>query len=184
MSRSALLVIDVQQSFLHRPYWDERELPAFRQALLALIAGARARGVPVIYVLHEDGDGPFAAASGHVQPMAWLPPAPDATFTKHVHNAFTDTGLQAWLAARGIDRLIVSGIRTEQCCETTTRHASDLGWQVDYVTEATLTWDMKNEDGSVLTAAQIRQRTATVLKDRFARICTVAQALDRAATNA
>jgi hypothetical protein len=70
--------------------------------------------------------------------------------------------------------------RTEQCCETTARHASDLGWQVDYCLEATLTWDMRNLDGSVLTAQDIRTRTATVLQDRFAHVCTVEQALERA----
>ena len=180
MSGSALIVIDVQQSFLHRSYWDDTRLPPFRHALLALIAGARARGVPVVYVLHEDGDGPFAAASGHVQPMAWLPPAPDATFTKHVHNAFTDTGLQAWLAARGIKRLIVSGIRTEQCCETTTRVGSDLGFTVDFVTEATLTFDMTHpHSGRVYSADDICQRTELVLAGRFAHIHTVASVLAR-----
>jgi nicotinamidase-related amidase len=180
MSGSALIVIDVQQSFLHRSYWDDTRLPPFRHALLALIAGARARGVPVVYVLHEDGDGPFAATSGHVQPMAWLPPAPDASFTKHVHNAFTDTGLQAWLAARGVDRLIISGIRTEQCCETTTRVGSDLGFTVDFVTEATLTFDMTHpHSGRVYSADDICQRTELVLAGRFAHIHTVASVLAR-----
>jgi len=134
--------------------------------------------VPVIYVLHEDGDGPFAAASGHVQPMAWLPPAPDATFTKHVHNAFTDTGLQAWLAARGIDRLIVSGIRTEQCCETTTRVASDLGYTVDFVADATLTFAMTHpRDGRRYSSEEIKARSELVLAGRFARIASVEEAL-------
>ncbi|WP_240315097.1 isochorismatase family protein [Chromobacterium haemolyticum] len=44
-----------------------------------------------------------------------------------MHNALTDSGLQPWLIRHGIQRLIVSGIRTEQCCETTTPGASDLG---------------------------------------------------------
>ncbi|MEJ7807761.1 MAG: cysteine hydrolase, partial [Telluria sp.] len=72
-------------------------------------------------------------------------------------------------------------IRTEQCCETTTRHASDLGWSVDYVTDATLTFDMLQPDGSPLSAADIKSRTATVLSERFATLCTVDQALARAA---
>ncbi len=75
----------------------------------------------------------------------------------------------------------MSGIRTEQCCETTTRHASDLGWEVDYVTDATLTFDMAQPDGTPLSAADIKARTATVLAGRFATICNVAQALERAA---
>jgi nicotinamidase-related amidase len=107
---------------------------------------------------------------------------PAATFHKARHSALVGTGLDVWLTQNGIGRLIISGIRTEQCCETTARHASDLGFQVDYVTDATLTFDMKNEDGSPLPAADIKTRTATVLKDRFARICSVPQAIDRLAT--
>ncbi|NEK65838.1 MAG: cysteine hydrolase, partial [Xanthomonas perforans] len=62
------------------------------------------------------------------------------------------------------------------------RHASDLGWKVDFVPEATLTWDMVQPDGRVLPAADIRVRTATVLQDRFATLCTVDEALARAGT--
>lgn len=180
MDKAALLVIDVQDSFLQRDYWDASALPVFRQRLLALIAGARAAGVPVLYVLHEDGDGPFAAASGWVRPMAWLPDAPDAIFIKHVHNAMLDSGLQPWLAERGISKLLVSGIRTEQCCETTTRVASDLGYAVDFVSEATLTFAMRHPlSGRLFSADEIREKTELVLADRFADIVTVEQALAR-----
>jgi nicotinamidase-related amidase len=82
-----------------------------------------------------------------------------------------------WLVEHGIRRLIVSGIRTEQCCETTTRHASDLGYEVDYVGEATLTFPMADAAGRVWSAAEIRARTELVLSGRFARIATVAEAL-------
>ena len=107
-----------------------------------------------------------------------------ATFTKSRHSALVGTGLEVWLTQQGIGRLIVSGIRTEQCCETTTRHASDLGWQVDFVTDATLTWDMVQPDGQPLTAADIKARTATVLQGRFATLCTVDEALARCASQA
>ncbi len=59
------------------------------------------------------------------------------------------TGLDIWLTRNGINRLIISGIRTEQCCETTTRHASDLGWSVDFVSEAPYTFPMQHADGTV-----------------------------------
>jgi hypothetical protein len=44
------------------------------------------------------------------------------------------------------------------------RHASDLGWKVDYCLDATLTWDMQQLDGRALCAADIKARTATVLQ--------------------
>lgn len=182
---TALLVIDVQESFRHRPYFDPAALPAYLAQQNALIAGCVARGIPVVRILHSDGpesaDNPFALASGHVRPMDGLSAFDAAaSFLKHRHSALVGTGLDVWLTENGIRRLIVSGIRTEQCCETTTRHASDLGWTVDYVTDATHTFAMTQPDGSPLSVTDIKARTATVLSGRFCTLCTVQEALDRA----
>lgn len=182
--KSCLLLIDSQESFRHRPYFTQDALPEYLAAQNALIDGCVAQAVPVVRIFHTDGpesqDNPFSQASGHIQPLAGLRDfTPAATFVKHRHSALVGTGLDVWLTEHGIQKLIVSGIRTEQCCETTTRHASDLGWQVDYCLDATLTWDMPQFDGGTLRAADIKTRTATVLQDRFAHICNVAQALER-----
>ena len=137
----------------------------------------------IVRIFHVDGpndaSNPFSLASGHVRPIDGLTDfEASATFQKSRHSALVGTGLDVWLTQHGIQRLIVSGIRTEQCCETTTRHASDLGWAVDYVIDATLTFDMRQPDGRPLGAQAIKDRTATVLQDRFARIASVAQALE------
>lgn len=187
--KTALLLIDVQESFRQRPYWSTAELPAFLDASRRLIEGAQAQGMPIVRVFHNDGpetaDNPFALASGLVRPLEELPALqPALEVIKHRHSALAGTGLAIWLHQQGIQRLIVSGIRTEQCCETTTRHASDEGWQVDYVTEATLTFAMQHASGATLSPAEIKLRTETVLQDRFAEICTVDQALARAAAAA
>ena len=187
--KTCLIVIDAQESFRHRPYSTERDMPAYLAAQSALIAGCVARGVPVLRVFHVDGpkiaSNPFALESGHVAPLKGLTDfIAAATFHKGRHSALVGTGLDVWLTKNGIGRLIISGIRTEQCCETTARHASDLGWTVDFVPDATLTYDMQQPDGSPLSAADIKARTATVLKDRFATICTVEQALQRATAEA
>jgi nicotinamidase-related amidase len=184
--KTCLIVIDVQESFRHRPYFTTADVPAYLAAQNALVDGCVARGIPVVRVFHSDGpeapENPFSQVSGHVRAFEGLAPFDAAaTFTKSRHSALVGTGLEVWLTQQGIGRLIVSGIRTEQCCETTTRHASDLGWAVDYVTDATLTWDMQQPDGQLLPAAAIKARTATVLQGRFATLCTVQQALDRAA---
>jgi len=177
-STTAVLSIDVQQSFPARPYWREDDVPAFRENITRLIDGATRRGWPVVRILHEDGEGPFAAASGLVKPLDWMPQTHAVEFVKHVHNAFTDTGLDRWLRTRGIRKLIVTGIRTEQCCETTTRVASDLGYEVDFVSDATLTFPMTDpRSGRQFSAAEIRERTELVLRDRFARIASVEEAL-------
>ncbi len=117
-----------------------------------------------------------------MRPLAGLAAFTPAFEThKTRHSALVGSGLDVWLTSQGIGRVIISGIRTEQCCETTTRHASDLGWEVDFVADATLTFDMRQPDGSPLSAADIKARTVTVLHERFATVCGVAQALERAA---
>ena len=181
VSDTALIVVDAQESFRQRPYWSDADAPAFLAKQQALIDGARARGIPVVQVFHVEDEGAFSLASGLVKTMAGLSITPDAVFHKHCHSALVGSGLDVWLVRHGIRRVIVSGIRTEQCCETTTRHASDLGYAVDYVGEATLTFAMTGRDGRRWTPAEIRARTELVLDGRFARIATVEEALAGAA---
>ena len=175
---SAILVVDVQQSFMQRPYWQAQDLPQFADKLCTLIHGAKAKNVPIVRILHVEPEGDFSLASGLVVPMAFVPEHYDVQFYKEAHNAFSTTELQRWLTERHINHLVVTGIRTEQCCETTTRVAADLGYQVDFVTEATLTFPMSHAaSGKVFSAAEIKEKTELVLQDRFAQISTVEQAL-------
>jgi nicotinamidase-related amidase len=180
--KTCLIVIDVQESFRHRPYFSPSDVPDFLEHQNALIAGCQRKNIPIVRVFHVErpleASNPFALASGHIRPFQGLADF-DAAHIVHKsrHSALVGSGLDVWLTQQGIQKLIISGIRTEQCCETTTRHASDLGWQVDYVTDATLTFDMKQPDGQTLSAADIKTRTATVLDGRFARVCSVDQAL-------
>ncbi len=182
VSDTALIVIDAQESFRHRPYWSDADAPAFLAKLQALIDGARAQGIPIVQIFHVEDDGAFSFASGHVKAITELSIKPDAIFHKRSHSALVGSGLEVWLVQHGIRRLIVSGIRSEQCCETTTRHASDIGYAVDYVTEATLTFAMTGRDGRHWTPNEIKARSELVLDERFARIATVEQALAGSAT--
>ena len=177
-----LIVIDAQESFRQRAGWNEALAASYLPHQNALITGAVAQGLPVVRIFHsqgpEEAGNPFSQVSGHVRPLTGLQDfAAAATFTKNRHSALLGTGLQVWLTENHIRKILISGIRTEQCCETTARHASDLGWDIDYVLDATLTFDMTQPDGATLSAADIKTRTATVLAGRFARVCTVEQAL-------
>src|ERR1700757_2275560 len=184
--KQALIVIDVQESFRHRPYWQGDELPAFLRNVQALVDHAVAKRSPIAQVFHQelsdDAGDPFSKSSGFVRPMKELSLRADAVFHKHVHSAMfgkTADGvtLEDWLRHQGVGELLVTGIRTEQCCETTTRHASDLGFQVRYVTDATLTFPMQSRSGRDFSPAEIRERTELVLEGRFARVVATAEAL-------
>ena len=131
--KQALIVIDVQESFRHRPFWDASEYPAFVSQIQSLIDGAAAQDMPVLQVFHispsDDPANPFSLASGHVRTLKELRISPSAVFHKTVHSALyakDDAGasLHDWLVKHGIEGVIVAGIRTEQCCETTSRNFS------------------------------------------------------------
>jgi len=174
---TAVIFIDVQESFRHMPYWDEADLPAFLERSQALLDGAKVRGIPVLQIFHHRANTPFAEESPYIKTLAPLAFEPTRIFHKYRHSSLVGTGLDVWLTEHGIRRLLIAGIRTEQCCETTTRHASDLGFQVDFVSEATLTFPMTDVSGRRWSAAEIKARTELVLAGRFARIATVEEAL-------
>jgi nicotinamidase-related amidase len=84
-------------------------------------------------------------------------------------NSFTSTDLEQRLRDAGVDRLVLCGIRTEQCVETTARIATDLGFVTTVVIDATAT----NPAGT-LSAQQVVERTAEVLSAReFAHVVTL-----------
>lgn len=178
---TCLLVIDAQQSFIHRPYFLKRDVPEYLHAQNALIDGACDRGVPIVRIFHVERDpsSAFSRERGYVRPLEGLTEfEPAAKFEKGRHSALVGSGLDVWLTENGIREVIISGIRTEQCCETTARHASDLGYRVRYVTDATLTFDMHDTKGGPLSADEIKRRTAAVLDGRFATVCSVEEALE------
>ena len=177
--KSALIVVDAQQSFLKRPYWSETDAPRFIERLQMLIDRCVAQQIPVLQVFHveeeEGASNPFSRRSGYVKTLPGLRIEPTEVFSKSVHSAMFASsadgqGLDYWLRKHGIGRVIVSGIRTEQCCETTTRHASDLGYTVSYVMDATLTFKMVTESGRIYTPQDIMERTELVLAGRFAEV--------------
>jgi nicotinamidase-related amidase len=172
---SALLVIDVQDSFKATPRWERRGNPDFERNVSALIDAYRASGLPVIFVLHTDPDPHFERTSPHFKLMDFVTRRDgEPLLVKNTRNSFTSTDLEARLDALGVERVVVTGIQTEQCCETTVRLAADLGYDADFVTEATQTFPIADAaTGEELSTAEIFRRTEFVLRNRFARIARV-----------
>ncbi|GAA1606179.1 isochorismatase family protein [Kribbella sancticallisti] len=189
MTQTALIVIDVQESFRVRPNWKAVNHPDIADRVNVLVDAARAKGDLVVWVLHtEPGTGgAFDPAEGHVRLIEGLEPrAGEPILHKTSHNAFTTTNLQQIFTQHGIREVVISGIRTEQCCETTTRVASDLGYDVVFVTEATATTPLPHwttpadatleeilADPRTLSPEVIVERTEYALAGRFATIRTL-----------
>ncbi len=178
ISQSALLVIDAQDSFKAGSRWERRSNPAFENNVNALVEAYRAARLPIVFFLHTDPDEGFATDSPQFKLMDFLKPrADEPVMVKNTRNCFTSTPLQPYLVEKGVRRVSITGIQTEQCCETTARIAADLGYAVDFVTEATMTFPIPNWDkpGEELGVEAIRERTEYALRRRFARITTVNQ---------
>lgn len=173
----ALLVIDVQESFRRLPDWDLTSEPGIVGKVNRLVDLARANGDLVVWVLGtRPGSGTvFDPALGFVRLMDGLDPAGDEPMLlKSAHNAFTTTNLHQLLTQRGTRQLTVCGIKTEQCCETTTRVASDLGFDVTFAIDATATCPIADPAGGpVLGVRDVIERTRYALSGRFATIRTV-----------
>ena len=178
IEQSALLVIDAQDSFKVGPRWAKRNNTAFEKNVSALVDAYRRAHLPVVYFLHTDNDEAFGRDSPTFKLMNFLKPRKnEPILIKNTRNCFTSTTLQPYLIEKGVRRLSITGIQMEQCCETTARIAADLGYAVDFVTEATMTFPIPNWDkpGEELGVEAIRERTEYALRRRFARITTVDQ---------
>ncbi|WP_435131117.1 cysteine hydrolase family protein [Actinacidiphila sp. bgisy144] len=187
----ALIVIDVQESFRARPLWQAVSDPRIADRVGRLVELARQAGDLVVWVLHTEpgSGGVFDPALGHVRLMDGLRRRDDEPLLhKTAHNAFTTTNLQQILTGRGVREVAVCGIRTEQCVETTARIASDFGYQVTFVVDATATDPIPHRDAPAgrsvaelladprtLSAQEVIRRTEYALAGRFATIATVAE---------
>ena len=175
---AALLVIDIQDSFKAGSRWARRSNAAkFESNVTRLIEAFRAASRPVIFFLHSDSDDAFSVDSPHYRLMDFLKPrSGEPVLHKTTRNCFTSTSLLPILLQQGVRRVVISGIQTEQCCETTARVGADFGFDVDFVTEATMTFPIyERADGSgrELSTDEIVERTEFALRRRFARIVTV-----------
>jgi nicotinamidase-related amidase len=189
--KHALLVVDVQESFRQHPLWQVISNPDIADDVSRLVEAARAEDDLVVWILHtEPGSGTvFDPVVGQVRFIPPLAPRDgEPVLHKTSINAFTTTGLQQILVSRDISAVTICGIRTEQCCETTARLASDLGYQVTFVIDATASHPIRHRDAPAdmsvqelltdprtLPAAKVIERTEYALAGRFATIATLAE---------
>ncbi|KXB06114.1 isochorismatase [candidate division MSBL1 archaeon SCGC-AAA382C18] len=160
--RTGLLVIDMTNEFLKAG--SPLEVPAGRKMIPRLkkvIETCRTEDVPIIYtrhVLRENGSNAglleeFYQAvkdeKAHVPCSDGVkiheeisPEKKDIVITKHRYSAFYETDLDSILRNMGIDTLVIGGVLTNLCCESTARDAMFRDYRVIFLRDCNATFDL------------------------------------------
>jgi nicotinamidase-related amidase len=138
---TAVIVIDMQQALCSGPEeaWDIERVTA---NVNEIVTEARTQGLPVIMIQHEETEGPLRYGTPGWQIFEGVATDPsDLLLQKRSCDSFHNTQLHAFLERQGIRRLVVCGLQTDFCVDTTVRRALSLGYDVTLVEDAHSTID-------------------------------------------
>ena len=170
LSDAALVVIDAQAE-----YRDGRVpldgIDAALARIAALLARARAGGMPVIHVRQLGQSGSLFDGPGGAFLLQAAPQGAERVIVKRLPNAFAGTELHEVLQKVGRRSLLLAGFMTHMCVSASARAALDLGYAVSVAADCTATRALPATDGGAPIAADLVQRVALAeLADRFAAI--------------
>lgn len=170
-ANTALLVIDVQQA-LDDPALPPRNNPDAEANIARLLAAWRHAGRPLFHIRDDGGPGSAFAPGqpGNAFKEIVRPLSGETVIPKQGHSAFIGTDLEARLRGAGVDTLVITGLTVNQCVETTTRMAGNLGFVVYLVGDATAAWDRTGPDGRTHRAADIHSVSLANLHGDFATV--------------
>ena len=150
MSRTALVVIDVQEGILagisrRRPEETEKALDACVWRIAALIERARGANWPVIYVQHdgEPGHRLEPGSAGYPIREEIQPKRGDVVVRKRFCDSFCETSLNDELKKIGAEHLVIAGCMTQYCIDTSVRRAVSVGFDVTLVADGHMCGDTK-----------------------------------------
>jgi len=170
---TALIVVDVQKGFDDEAFWGFRNNADCEANVARLIEAWRKQDWPIVFVRHasKNASSPLREGTEGFEFKDVVTGEPDLLITKSVHSAFYgDVDLDAWLKEHGISGVAVCGIQTNMCCETTARMASDLGYDMIFVLDATHTFDLVTPTRKVYRAREVARYSAITLEADFGRV--------------
>jgi nicotinamidase-related amidase len=174
--KTALILIDVQQAFVEREKAGERRNNKQALANIArLLAAFRNRDMAILHIRHAstEPDSRLRPDRSGYQPITEARETEgEPVLVKKVNSAFIGTDLEKRLRKAGDETLVIAGITTNHCVETTTRMAGNLGFDARLVADACYTFDRVGFDGTVESAEAIHRLTLSNLSGEFAAIET------------
>lgn len=130
--KTALLLIDIQNDYFPGGRYEVARAVESSQVAGQLLAHFRAHGWPIVHIQHFSTrpgagfllpDSVGAAIHENVAPLAVEPVIP-----KHYPNSFQATGLADFLTANAIEQLVICGMMSQMCIDTTVRAAFERGY--------------------------------------------------------
>jgi nicotinamidase-related amidase len=172
----ALLIIDIQNDYFPGGSMELVGSPEAGRKAGELLAAFRKRQLPIIHIRHVS-TRPGAAFllegtwGAEINPCV-APEEREPVFTKNYPNSFRDTGLLSWLQEHKVTSLVIAGMMTHMCVDTTVRAAFDLGFTCTLVHDACATRNLVF-GGQTVTAEQVQTAYVAALGALFAKASTV-----------
>ena len=170
--QQALLVIDVQNEYFTGRLSVTYPEGSLGNILKAMDHAAR-EGMPVVVIQHTapSKDSPtFRKGSEEWKLHPEIEKRErDVLIEKNLPGSFTGTELEKWLKDRGVKSVAICGYMTQMCCDTTARQAFHLGFQVDFLSDATGTLSVQNSAGAI-SDCDLHRAVMVTMAMKFARV--------------
>ncbi|MBR3283162.1 MAG: cysteine hydrolase [Ruminococcus sp.] len=170
--KEALLIIDVQNDYFPGGACELYHAREAEDNIIRLIDESRKAGRPIVYVRHINppDDTFFLEGTPGCEISDRIKPRPeDIVIDKNYPNSFLETDLEVCLRSLEIQKLIVCGMMTHMCVDTTVRAAMDYGYKVEVAANACATMDLEI-NGEVIPAETVQKTYLASLKGVFADI--------------
>ena len=169
--KKALLIIDVQNDYFPNGKCPLYKPEAALNTIKDLLENFRKQNLQVIYIRHESLQGTFFnphTDGVHIHHDI-KPLVTETVIVKHEPNSFYETNLQNKLVENEITELVVCGMMTHMCIDTTIRAAKDYGYKITLISDGCATKDLK-WNGVTLPASLIQSTYMASLNQKFANI--------------
>ncbi|MGZ3790189.1 MAG: cysteine hydrolase family protein [Bacteriovorax sp.] len=169
----ALILIDLQKGFHESNYWGKRNNPNAEEKIIHLLSVFREQRLEIIHVQHlsTEENSPLRPGQNGAEFISGLGPLfGERVFQKSVNSAFIGTSLENYLRSKEITTLAMAGFTSDHCVSTTARMASNQGYEVSIVHDATVTFDRAGIDGAIYPAELVHQVSMASLNKEFVRV--------------
>jgi len=177
LMNQALLLIDIQNDYFPGGAMELVGSPTAGANAGKLLGSFRERNLPIIHIQHistRQGATFFLPnTNGVLIHETVAPKAGEPVFQKNYPNSFRETPLLEYLRSRHITQLVIAGMMTQMCIDTTTRAAVDLGFQCTLAGDACATRNL-SFGGMTVSAENVQIAFLAALNGLFAKVLSVA----------